>query len=71
MNSFILISILSCLYVLYHRSRKRWNLPPGPKGYPIIGNIYDIPPREEWIAYKAMSEKYSEFFLQSADAFVV
>ena len=50
--------VFASLYRIY-RSRRR--LPPGPKGYPIIGNIYDVPPTEGWTAFKAMSERYGQY----------
>ncbi|KAF5341606.1 hypothetical protein D9758_014087 [Tetrapyrgos nigripes] len=39
---------------------RRLPLPPGPPGYPIIGNIFDIPPKSSrgWVTYKDMSKKY-------------
>ena len=26
-------------------------LPPGPKGYPIIGNLFEVPVHKSWLAY--------------------
>ncbi|KAF9255647.1 cytochrome P450 [Marasmius fiardii PR-910] len=46
--------------VLYHtikRSQRR--LPPGPPGYPIIGNLFDVGDRQEWLTYRNMSEDYN------------
>ncbi|KAF5343220.1 hypothetical protein D9758_013396 [Tetrapyrgos nigripes] len=40
------------------RYRRLRRLPPGPPGYPIIGNIFDIPPKREWVTYRDMSRKY-------------
>lgn len=40
------------------RSR-RLPLPPGPKGWPVIGNIFDIPKEKAHIAYMEMGRKYS------------
>jgi hypothetical protein len=48
----------SILFVKWQR-RKRIPYPPGPKGLPLIGNILDIPPGDEWITYNQWSHKYS------------
>ncbi|KAH9039868.1 cytochrome P450, partial [Lactarius pseudohatsudake] len=32
--------------------------PPGPKRIPIIGNLLDMPSREEWVTYKKWSDQY-------------
>ncbi|KAJ7510665.1 cytochrome P450, partial [Mycena galericulata] len=34
-------------------------LPPGPQGLPLVGNIYDIPKTQEWLAFMEMSRKYN------------
>ena len=33
-------------------------LPPGPKGYPLIGNIFDMPLDKPWIVYDKWRETY-------------
>ncbi|KIK58072.1 hypothetical protein GYMLUDRAFT_75124 [Collybiopsis luxurians FD-317 M1] len=38
--------------------RRGLPLPPGPKGWPIIGNLYDIPKDRPYEVYARMSEKY-------------
>ncbi|KAF5310685.1 hypothetical protein D9619_008116 [Psilocybe cf. subviscida] len=35
-----------------HWSQRRFRLPPGPRGIPILGNVFDIPSRDEWKAYQ-------------------
>jgi hypothetical protein len=34
--------------------------PPGPKGYPIIGNLFDLPTDKPWLVYDEMHKKYGQ-----------
>ncbi|KAH9911775.1 cytochrome P450 [Epithele typhae] len=38
--------------------RRRRSLPPGPKGVPILGNIFDVPKDFEWLTYDRWSREY-------------
>ena len=33
-------------------------LPPGPKGWPIIGNMFDVPASQPWMAYQSLAVEY-------------
>ncbi|KAK7678444.1 hypothetical protein QCA50_018504 [Cerrena zonata] len=35
-------------------------LPPGPKGYPIIGNMLDVPSVMPWKAFQEWSKTYGD-----------
>ncbi|KAF5335103.1 hypothetical protein D9611_010868 [Ephemerocybe angulata] len=34
--------------------------PPGPKGYPVINNFFDMPMHKEWEVYRDLSKKYGD-----------
>lgn len=42
------------------RGKRSNNLPfpPGPKGHPLIGNIYDIPRHYAWLTYHKWARTY-------------
>jgi hypothetical protein len=48
---------LALLGILCTRSLQA-NLPPGPSGYPIVGNFFDMPKSEEWLYWAHLGEKY-------------
>ena len=41
-----------------YRRRKGLPYPPGPPGWPVIGNLLDLPPLSTWLAYTDFSNKY-------------
>ena len=62
MPSFHLIIDFIALGLFLLFARRAWirpqPLPPGPKGWPIIGNILNIPKEKVHIAYMEMARKY-------------
>ena len=40
------------------RRRSRSRLPPGPKGYPIVGNLFDLPPTHVWEKFGEWGKQY-------------
>ena len=35
-------------------------LPPGPKGYPLIGNLFDMPISKAWVVYDEWRKTYGK-----------
>ena len=45
-DNFVLYPLLFCVFVValvWKRKRPALPYPPGPKGYPILGNVLDLP----------------------------
>ena len=38
-------------------------LPPGPKGYPLIGNLFDMPTEQHWIVCDEWRKTYGKTFI--------
>ena len=58
-----LTSFLAVIVYYYRKSRRRY--PPGPKGLPVIGNIFDVPTGDAFTSaavYLQWSQRYSTLF---------
>ena len=55
---------LAALILAWALSRKRtgrfsqYPLPPGPKGIPLVGNLWDMPKEKEWITFAEWGKQY-------------
>lgn len=55
----VLLSFLIAWRALHSYQRRRGlPYPPGPSGWPVIGNLLDLPPVSTWLAYTDFSKKY-------------
>ena len=58
----IVVAIASQWLISLYSRRNRAPLPPGPKGYPLIGNVLDLMVSELWKKGQELGAEYGELF---------
>ena len=54
--------VAAWIWKKYSAVQKHLPYPPGPKGYPLIGNVFDMPTEYAWISVYEMKKKYGNNF---------
>jgi hypothetical protein len=60
----LLVALGFLLYRCHSRRQYTFSnaaLPPGPRGFPWIGPIGQLPRHEEWKAFRTWNEEYSKY----------
>ncbi|KAF9522454.1 cytochrome P450 [Crepidotus variabilis] len=57
-TSFILILCFVTILLVHLWKKSPYQLPPGPRGWPLIGNLLEIPKEYEWLYYATLEQDY-------------
>ncbi|KAI0763838.1 CyP450 monooxygenase [Trametes elegans] len=64
----VLLAALLGVGLLLTRNKRRFRLPPGPRGWPLVGNIFDIPRAELARGFRDLTDTYGPLvYLQILD----
>ncbi len=58
----IVLAGLAFILRVFRRNSRNAPCPPGPKGLPVIGNLFDMPTEREWLTFAKWGEKYGIIF---------
>ncbi|TEB35555.1 cytochrome P450 [Coprinellus micaceus] len=55
-----LVLLVLFILVRFIRAKPTAQLPPGPGGYPLIGNLLDMPTEQEWLTFAQWGETWGD-----------
>ena len=58
----VVATVVALAVMQRRRSSRRPPYPPGPKGYPIIGNVLDLPENPVWEGFAKMAQEHGELY---------
>ncbi|KZT01367.1 cytochrome P450 [Laetiporus sulphureus 93-53] len=58
----ILVSTVATVYFNYHRRPARQKLPPGPKGIPFFGNMFQLPVAKQYRKLREWALQYGDIY---------
>jgi len=53
--------VLAAIVHIRTKKRSRLPLPPGPKKLPLLGNLFDLPKKHEWLTYAKLCKENSMY----------
>lgn len=56
-------AFLSFLFKRLGKPKSTFLYPPGPKGYPLIGSLFEVPLYRSWLGYDEWLKKYGKILL--------
>jgi len=58
------LTVVVVYWISLNGQRQRRNLPPGPKKYPLIGNLLSMPNTLEWETFAKWGQEYSPWWIK-------
>jgi hypothetical protein len=58
----VALTLACCLLLALTLGKARGNLPPGPRGLPLLGNVFQMPTDSPWLTVAAWGKKYGQSF---------
>ena len=52
--------VVTAIICILHRVHIRRRYPPGPKGWPLIGNWLEMPKTHQWLVFQDWSRKFGK-----------
>lgn len=58
LDAIAFVLLLALVQRIWGAKRLPAPFPPGPKGYPLIGNLFDVPPVAPWLTFAEWGDVY-------------
>lgn len=52
------------LYKTLHKPRSKYRYPPGPKGIPVFGSLFELPPKHPGAKLLEWAAEYGDMYVQ-------
>ena len=65
---YVVAAVAALSLAWYLLTRPRWNLPPGPRPLPLIGNVFQVSMGKEWLQYAQWGKEYGAHHILQEDS---
>ena len=64
----LVVFVLLIRFLLFSAVWSKGKLPPGPRGLPLLGNIFQLP-QFQWLRFTEWKDQFGMYFLPMNDSF--
>jgi hypothetical protein len=62
-GTLLTLALAGIVALNYIRTRKTSPVPPGPRGIPLVGNVFDAPTERHWLKFAELGDIWGMFQL--------